>query len=51
LTGDLIWGIVSHLSVGDLFDDPLSIYPDNPIYGLLTDHAASLKARDASVSL
>lgn len=45
LTGDLIWQAGSHLSSGDTPDDGYAIYPDDPVYPIMTSHAAALKAR------
>lgn len=35
----------SHFSTGDTPDDGYGIFPDDPVYALLTSHAAALKAR------
>ncbi|KAF8883320.1 CEL4b mannanase [Gymnopilus junonius] len=45
LTGDLIWQAGSHLSSGDTPNDGYAIYPDGPVYPILTSHAAALKSR------
>jgi mannan endo-1,4-beta-mannosidase len=45
LTGDLIWQSGSHLSGGDTPQDGYAIYPDGPVYPILTAHAATMKAR------
>ncbi|PPQ79908.1 hypothetical protein CVT26_004186 [Gymnopilus dilepis] len=45
LTGDIIWQAGSHLSSGDTPNDGYAVYPDGPVYPLLTSHAAALKAR------
>ncbi|KAF8883324.1 glycoside hydrolase superfamily [Gymnopilus junonius] len=45
LTGNLIWQAGSHLSSGDTPNDGYAIYPDGPVYPILTSHAAALKAR------
>ncbi|TFK66523.1 glycoside hydrolase family 5 protein [Pluteus cervinus] len=45
LSGDLIWQAGSRLPTGPSADDGYTIYPDDPVYPLLTGHAAALKAR------
>ncbi|TFK74044.1 glycoside hydrolase family 5 protein [Pluteus cervinus] len=45
LAGDLIWQAGSRLPTGPTADDGYTIYPDDPVYPLLTGHAAALKAR------
>ncbi|KAF8658278.1 hypothetical protein AX16_002053 [Volvariella volvacea WC 439] len=45
LAGDLIWQAGSRLSGGPTHDDGYTIYPDDPVYPILTSHAAALKAR------
>ncbi|KXN90624.1 Mannan endo-1,4-beta-mannosidase F [Leucoagaricus sp. SymC.cos] len=45
LTGDLIWQAGSHLSTGNTPDDGYAVYPDGPVYPLLTSHAAAMKSR------
>ncbi|KAF8893383.1 CEL4a mannanase [Infundibulicybe gibba] len=45
VTGDLIWQSGSHLSSGDTPNDGYAVYPNGPVYPLLTSHAASLKSR------
>lgn len=45
LAGDLIWQAGSYLSVGATWDDGYAVYPDDPVYTLLTEHAAELKAQ------
>ncbi|KAK7022835.1 hypothetical protein VNI00_016916 [Paramarasmius palmivorus] len=47
LTGDLIWQSGSNLNDGQRTpDDGYTIYPDGPVYPIITSHAAALKARD-----
>ncbi|EJF65264.1 CEL4a mannanase [Dichomitus squalens LYAD-421 SS1] len=45
LTGDLIWQAGSHLSAGNTPDDGYTIYPDDPVYPIESQHAAAIKAR------
>jgi mannan endo-1,4-beta-mannosidase len=45
LAGDLIWQSGSHLSSGNTPNDGYAVYPDHPVYPLLTSHAKALKAR------
>jgi len=45
LTGDLVWQAGSRFSSGNSYDDGLAIYPDSPVYPLLTSHASTLKVR------
>ncbi|KAK1227932.1 hypothetical protein PQX77_009033 [Marasmius sp. AFHP31] len=46
LTGDLIWQAGSILSNGQrTHDDGYTIYPDDPVYAILTSHNAAMKAR------
>ncbi|CAL1707125.1 unnamed protein product [Somion occarium] len=45
LTGDLIWQAGSHLSSGNTPDDGYAIYPDDPVYPIMQQHNAALKAR------
>jgi mannan endo-1,4-beta-mannosidase len=46
LAGDLIWQAGSHFSVSySSWDDGYTIYPDDPVYPILTSHAAAIKAR------
>jgi len=46
LTGDLIWQSGSDLSSGATPQDGYAIYPDGPVYPILTSHAAAMKARN-----
>ncbi|KAF7335994.1 Carbohydrate-binding module family 1 protein/glycoside hydrolase family 5 protein [Mycena sanguinolenta] len=45
ITGDLIWQSGAELSVGPTPDDGYMIFPGNPEYTLMQQHAAALKAR------
>ncbi|KAF8159938.1 CEL4b mannanase [Crassisporium funariophilum] len=45
LTGDLIWQSGSHLSSGNTPNDGYAIFPDGPVYPILTSHAATMKSR------
>ncbi|ESK89493.1 glycoside hydrolase family 5 protein [Moniliophthora roreri MCA 2997] len=46
LTGDLIWQAGTVLSNGQRTpDDGYAVYPDNPVYPVLTSHASALKAQ------
>ncbi|KAG6840742.1 hypothetical protein C0991_004651 [Blastosporella zonata] len=45
LAGDLIWQAGSYLTNGATPNDGYAVYPDGPVYPLLTAHAAALKAR------
>ncbi|KAJ8514465.1 hypothetical protein ONZ45_g8022 [Pleurotus djamor] len=45
LTGDLIWQAGSRLTFATTPDDGYAVYPNTPVYTLLTSHAAALKAR------
>jgi len=45
MSGDLIWQAGSTLSNGQSWNDGYAIYPTDPTYTLLTQHAAALKAR------
>ncbi|KAG8919199.1 hypothetical protein FRC02_001825 [Tulasnella sp. 418] len=50
LTGDLIWQAGSTLPSGTTtHDDGYTIYPNDPVYPLLTSHNAALKSRDGSL--
>jgi len=45
LTGDLIWQAGSHFNGWSSYDDGFTIYPDDPVYPILTSHSGALKAR------
>jgi hypothetical protein len=45
LTGDLIWQAGSHFPDGDTPNDGYAVYPDGPVYPVLKQFAASIKAR------
>ncbi|KAL0956595.1 hypothetical protein HGRIS_002732 [Hohenbuehelia grisea] len=45
LTGSLVWQAGSYLSAGTTHNDGYAVYPDGPVYPVLTAHAAALKAR------
>jgi len=45
LTGNLIWQAGSHFPDGDTANDGYAVYPDGPVYPVLKQFAASLKAR------
>jgi len=45
LAGDLVWQSGSHLSSGDTPNDGYAVYPDGPVYPVLTSHAAAMKTR------
>ncbi|KAF7291904.1 Mannan endo-1,4-beta-mannosidase F [Mycena indigotica] len=45
LTGDLLWQAGSQLTNSASPDDGYAIYPTDPVYALLQQHAAQLKAR------
>ncbi|KAJ7054471.1 CEL4a mannanase [Mycena amicta] len=45
LTGDLLWQAGSQLTNGPTPDDGYAIFPTDPVYPVLQQHAAALKAR------
>ncbi|KAJ7208841.1 glycoside hydrolase superfamily [Mycena pura] len=45
LTGDLVWQAGSDLSTGPTPNDGFAIFPSDPVYALMKQHAAALKSR------
>lgn len=45
LTGEMIWQAGSHFPDGDTWNDGYSVFPDGPVYPVIKQFAATLKAR------